>query len=237
MFKINFLVYFFALLSIFIGAYKEFIIINVLIVIHELGHMSLAKLFNIDVDKIYIYPLGGITKLNMNLNIHPIKELIIIISGPLFQNVAYFLLVNIFDNEIVLTYHLGILLFNLLPIYPLDGGKILNIVISNFIPFKKSLRLSCYLSYFFILLVFIKYNEIKFNIIITVVLLIVLTIKEQRKINYKYNKFILERYLNNFSFKKSKIITNENNLYRNKRHLLKINDKYYTEREFFYKKY
>ena len=236
MFKINKLVYFFAIISILIGAYKEFIIINTLIIIHEFGHLLAAKIFKVEVDKIYIYPLGGITKLNMNLNIHPLKEFVIVLMGPLFQYIAYFILINLFEKEIVQTYHYGILLFNLLPIYPLDGGKILNIIISSFIPYKRSLKLSAYLSYVFILLVVINYKEIKLNIIITTLFLTTLAVKEQLKINHKYNKFILERHLNNYRFNKSKIISNDNDLYRNRRHLLRINGKYYLENEYFYKK-
>lgn len=237
MFKVNFLVYIFAIISILIGAYKEFIIINTLIIIHEFGHMLIAKLYKVEVDKIYIYPLGGITKLNMNLNIHPLKEFIIIISGPLFQFIAYIFLITLFEKEIVNVYHIGILLFNLLPIYPLDGGKLLNIIMSSFIPYKKSLKLSVYLSYIFIIFIFIRNNNIKLNMIITIILLMILVIKEELKIEYKYHKFILERYLNNYHFKKSSIITNENNLYRNRRHLFKIKDKYYLESEYLYKKH
>lgn len=201
-----------------------------------MGHYFASKIFKVEVDKIYIYPLGGITKLNIDLNINPIKEFVIIIFGPIFQNIAYLILINFFDREIVLTYHLSILLFNLLPIYPLDGGKIVNLLIGKFIPYKKSLKFSIYISYIFIISLFIKSKNIKLNIIITITLLVILTIKEHQKIGYKYNKFILERYLNNYKFKNCKIINSENDLYRNNRHLIKIKDKYYLEKEYFEKK-
>lgn len=219
-----------------IGSYKEFIIINSLIIIHELGHFLSALLFKVEIDKIYIYPIGGITKLNMDLNIHPLKELIILLFGPLFQNIAYLLLIYFFNEELVLKYHLGILLFNLLPIYPLDGGKLLDLLFELFIPYKKSLQLSVYISYVLVIIIYIKNLSIKLDILITIVLLLLLVIKEHKKINYKYNKFKLERYLNNYKFKQSRIITHENDLYRNKRHLFKINDKYYLEKEYFNKK-
>lgn len=198
--------------------------------------MISALFFKVEVDKIYIYPLGGITKLNMDLNIHPFKEFIITITGLLFQNIAYLLLIIIFDKELVLKYHLSILLFNLLPIYPLDGGKLLKLVIELFIPYKKSLKLSVYLSYILVIILYIKNLSIKLDIIITVILLIFLVVKEHKKINYNYHKFKLERYLNNYKFKSSRIIMNENDLYRNKRHLFKINDKYYLEKEYLIKK-
>ena len=82
------------------GSFKELLIINYLIIIHELGHTLFAVLFGIEIDKIYIYPLGGIVKNKMPLNISPIKELIILIMGPVFQFIAFFSLVIIFIENI-----------------------------------------------------------------------------------------------------------------------------------------
>lgn len=172
----------------------------------------------------------------MDLNIHPLKELIILLFGPLFQNIAYLLLIIFFNEEIVLKYHLGILLFNLLPIYPLDGGKILDLFFEIFIPYKKALQLSIYLSYILVVIIYIKNISLKLDVLITIVVLFLLILKEHKKIKYKYHKFKLERYLNNYRFKQSRIITNENNLYRNKRHLIRNNGKYYLEKEYFDKK-
>ena len=102
-----------------------------LIIIHELGHFIIAKLFSIELDKIYIYPLGGIAKFYIPYNYSRIKELIILINGPIFQEIAKHVLVSLFPQHInmISTYHYGILIFNLLPIYPLDGGKIVNFFI------------------------------------------------------------------------------------------------------------
>ena len=107
----------------------------------------------------------------MDLNIHPLKELIILLFGPLFQNIAYLLLIIFFNEEIVLKYHIGILLFNLLPIYPLDGGKILDLFFEIFIPYKKALQLSIYLSYILVVIIYIKNISLKLDVLITVIVL------------------------------------------------------------------
>ena len=105
------------MLSILTASYKYFIIISSLIVIHELGHFLTAKVLNLEIDKIYIYPLGGISRINMPLNISIYKELLVLIMGPLFQFLSYYILLFIFDDyELITRYHLGILLFNMLPI-------------------------------------------------------------------------------------------------------------------------
>ena len=115
--------------------------------------------------------------------------------------------------------------------------KDLNIFISEFMPFKKSLILSIIISYLTSILLFVKLDKKLLNIIIMELLLIILITKEYRKINYIYNKFLLERYLNSYRFRRVNIIKNEENMYRDHRHLLKKEGKYYTESEFLTKKY
>jgi len=199
----------------------------------------MGLVFGVEVSKIVIYPLGGITKLKMPLNINKYKELLILIAGPLFQFIAYFILLVILKNhtKMINFYHFNILFFNLIPIYPLDGGKIINILLSEFIPYKKSLQLSIQLSYIIVVILLLKFDQKYINIIIMELLLLILIYKENKKIDYIYNKFLLERYLKCYNFKEANIINNINNLYRDKRHLLKNKGKYYTEYEFLQKKY
>lgn len=239
-FKINFFVYILAIISIFTASFTQFIIISTLIIIHEIGHFTIAKLLRVETDKIYIYPLGGISKFFLPLNYSPIKELIILISGPLFQQIIYYILLMIFpkSTNLVNLYHYGILIFNLLPIYPLDGGKILHLFLTEILPYKKSMKISIFISYIMIIILFIiNIKSLKINTIIIICFLIYKVTKEYLQINLIYEKFILERYLNNYSFQKVKIVQNSHNFFKNKRHLVKENNKYYLEKEYLSKKY
>ena len=193
-----------------------------------------AKILGINVKYIYIYPLGGISKFNMLLNDYIWKELLILLAGPLTQNIAYIILINIFnrDREVILIYHLSILIFNLLPIYPLDGGRIVNLLFNIFIPYKKSLQLIIKISYITTLIIFIIQKNITINIIVMLLFLLILIHKEEGKINFIYNKFLLERVMNNYNFKRRKMINNITNFYRNRTHLIKENGKYYEEKEY-----
>lgn len=227
------------LITIIIGSFKEYIILNTIIIIHELGHFMTAKILGINVKYIYIYPLGGISKFNMLLNDYIWKELLILLAGPLTQNIAYIILINIFnrDREVILIYHLSILIFNLLPIYPLDGGRIVNLLFNIFIPYKKSLQLIVKISYITTLIIFIIQKNITINIIIMLLFLLIIIHKEEGKINFIYNKFLLERVMNNYNFKRRKMINNITNFYRNRTHLIKENGKVCEEKEYLTKKY
>lgn len=240
--EINPFVYIFALLATITASFSIFIIISFLIIVHELGHFISAKILGVEVEKIIIYPLGGISKFKMSLNISLFKEFIILISGPIFQFIAYFILIFIMPDyyETITLYHYSILVFNLLPIYPFDGGKLINLFFSLKLSFRNSLYLEIFISYITILfLLFINKDNININIVIIIIFLIYKVTSEYKKINLVYNKFLLERYLHKYRFNKSIMIKDVKNFHRNKRHILKKNHNYYLEREIlekFYKK-
>ena len=237
-FEVNIFVYFFAIVAILSASFVPFFIISFLIIIHELGHFLIAKFLKIDVVKIYLYPLGGIAKFNMKQNVSLVKELLILIMGPLFQIMAYLFLRTFLSHyqEMITIYHYGILLFNLLPIFPLDGGKLVNIFLTSLFSFKISYYLSIIISYLLVVVIFfLNINNLNLNFLLVVCFLLFKITSEYKKINYYYQKFLLERYLNDYNFKKTKLINNGLNFYRNKKHLLKIEDKYMWEDDFLQK--
>ena len=199
-----------------------------------------ARLLNIKLEKIYLYPLGGISKLNIPINYSHLKELLIILSGPLFQILTNKYLGIIFpqNQNLINTYHQGILIFNLLPVYSLDGGKIINLVLSKLIPYKKSLNLSILISYLTIVVFFfLNIPNIKINIITITIFLIMKTTQEKNKIKIYYEKLLLEKKFHKKNYKYTKLIKKSTDFYRNKHHIILENDKYYLENEYLEKKY
>ena len=198
----------------------------------------MATILGVKVKKIIIYPLGGLSKFQMDYNIHPVKEFFILISGPIFQFIAFFLLKRIFpeSDRVISIYHYNILFFNLLPIVPLDGGKLFNILIESVLPYHFSKRIMILISYIIVLILIIK-NPLSINIIITIIWLILLIAKEQKKIEVIYEKFLLERFLKNYRFKRIKVITKEKNFYRNKKHIIKQENTTMFEKDYLNKKY
>ena len=74
------------------GYFSNLIIFTSIIIIHELGHYLIGLYYNYKVDKITIYPYGGITKFKTLINTNINKDLIISISGPIMQIIYYMII-------------------------------------------------------------------------------------------------------------------------------------------------
>ena len=69
------------------------------------------------------------------------------------------------------------------------------------------------------------------------ILLLIELLIYYKKQDYLYNKFLLERYLNKYNFKKVKLIYNKDNMYKEKKHVLKENGIYFTEKQYLDKRF
>ena len=232
--------YLVAVASIFTASFFPFVVITCLIVIHEIGHFLMAYLLGGEVLKILIYPLGGISKFTTSYNISILKEFLILLFGPLFQFLAWFFLILLFPSKehMISVYHFGILFFNLLPIYPLDGGKLLCLFFQLFLSYKRAFYLTFICGYIFLLFIYLaNFYSFSLNLIFIFMFLFIKLSQEVWQVPYFYEKFLLERYLNSYHFSKSRMIDNDNSFKRGYCHLIKEGDQYYLEREYLEKKY
>ena len=229
-----------ALSFILTGYFSNLIIFTSILLIHEIGHYSIAKLNNFEVDKIVIYPYGGITKLKINLNAKINKELSVAISGIIFQIVYYIIIIILYKNNLIReyifnlfkTYHHSILIFNLIPVHPLDGSKILNLILSKILPYKTTNKITILISIISILIL-LKINYYHFNYTTILILSVIIDsiFKYYKELNYLFNRFLLERYLYKQTYKKSKTISKIDNMYKDKYHVIKRKNNYITEKQ------
>ena len=239
--KIKFhpLFYIILIISLLTAHFRELIYFTIIIIIHELGHSITGLLLGYKVNKIEIYPYGGCSKLEHDINILLLKELLVLIMGPIIQIIfmllVYYLRIDV--KEYFYTFNKIILIFNLLPIYPLDGGRILNILFNYFFSYYNSLKISIYLSYFLYLVLSIFLLLITKNLTILLITLSlgISIINEIKRADYYFNKFLLERYLNNYYFKKYKKVKDINNMYRDHIHFFLINKRIIKEKEYLHK--
>ena len=230
-------------LAFLAGLFKEIIIVSIIIIIHEFGHYLALYLYDRNIIKINIYPFGGIIKTNDKIDNPLNEELIITIMGPIFQELLFVLVIilykyNIINKniyEIFSGYNFTILIFNLLPIMPLDGSKILNIFLNKFLNFRLSYNINIFISIVFLsLFIIIFKNDTSYYLIIV---FLIYQIYFYYKNKYLiFNKFILEKKLKKSSYIKYKKINNIKKMYRNKRKLIKENGSYITEYKYINKK-
>ncbi|MBT8245976.1 MAG: site-2 protease family protein [Winogradskyella sp.] len=129
------------------------LVVFVCVILHELGHALTAKQFGINTKKITLLPIGGLASLD-KIPESPRQELIVTIAGPLV-NVAIALLLyffiqfenysnlNLDEAFIVLkkltlqnfifylfVVNIGLVIFNVIPAFPMDGGRVLRALLS-----------------------------------------------------------------------------------------------------------
>ena len=110
--------------------------------IHELGHMLSGILLGFKPESLEIMPFGlsigfkskveNYNKKIKNGTLLTLKKIIIAASGP-FTNLVFIIIFLIFpisfvgiSRELIIYSNILIAIFNLIPIYPLDGGRIIN---------------------------------------------------------------------------------------------------------------
>ena len=202
-FRIDSSTYLLMLLGLLSGYIKNVFIILIIVLIHETGHVFFFYLFNIEIESIVIYPFGGVSKINKRIHERIYKDIFISLGGILFQLILFIIVYFLYKNGFIVssTYHMyntynrSIILFNLIPIIPLDGSKLFFALFTKFLSFRLSYILMVIVGIISLLL-FILYNWIfKINDMVIYVFLIVNLYLVFKDYKYVMNKFYLERIM------------------------------------------
>jgi Zn-dependent protease len=154
--------------------------------LHELGHALMARRFNIKTKKITLLPIGGIASLE-RIPESPKQEFLVAIAGPLVSVVIATLLYftipvhdilnqNLNDSLLFLTrfnlrnflfylflVNVGLVLFNSIPAFPMDGGRVLRALLAMKMNRVKATQIAASIGQFFavvFLLLGLLYNPI-----------------------------------------------------------------------------
>ncbi len=122
-----------------------------IVTLHEFGHALACKSVGGEARSIVLWPLGGVAFVKPPMR--PGAYLWSIVAGPLVNVILFpvtlFLVLywqlsfgNIHAWPVMVFYiNLALLLFNMLPVYPLDGGQILQSLLWYFVGFARSLKI------------------------------------------------------------------------------------------------
>lgn len=121
------------------------------VVAHELGHALTARFFGIETRQILLLPIGGVAQIEQK-HMRPRVELLVALAGPIvsfllagslftFAAIGGDVSPDTFLGSLAWT-NLGLAVFNMLPAFPMDGGRVLRAALSARIGHRRATRIA-----------------------------------------------------------------------------------------------
>lgn len=143
--KLNVFFILFLFASYFAGWLQQSLILFASVLLHELGHVFAAKKMGIRVYEVELLPYGGVARMEELSKFGGAAEAIVSAAGPVISlaiaGVCYLCRDLSELVELGYRYNLIICIFNLLPIIPLDGGKLARNLMIFFMGYRQATRI------------------------------------------------------------------------------------------------
>lgn len=210
------IILFFILLSL----NKSIILTFISIFLHEISHIFVAKRNGCKLNNFKIHIYGTNAEFTNIDELSKKEKVQIYLAGPC-MNLAiaciFFFVGLIINNSIIdkiININLSLLFFNILPAYPLDGSRILEIIVSEKILYKKVTDVISKISYMIAigliiitLIVFIYNKSLNVSLIVAAIIICLITKSEKKSAMYilmgnifvKRNKLLRNKYIENKS--------------------------------------
>jgi stage IV sporulation protein FB len=177
------------------------------VMIHELGHAVAAKSYGWKVTEIRLFPFGGVMEVDEQGHVTSTQEIIVAICGPL-QNVlmigAAFALrsLDLWEPawaDYFIQANMWVALFNLIPVLPLDGGRIVQALLHRFYSYYRTVIVGAWasmlISVMMALFAIFQNNTmgIHMNVMIVAIFLLFSNWYSYKHVNYVFIRFLIGR--------------------------------------------
>jgi stage IV sporulation protein FB len=194
--------------SIITGYFIELLTLFVIVFIHELGHVSMAKGFGWRVKEVQLLPFGGVAVVEESGNIPAFEEIWVALAGPIqnaWMAIFAYMMMQFSSSDLVwweyfLQANIMIGLFNMMPILPLDGGKVFVSLLSFQLCYYKTLHIGAWLSLIFSSGIVIyslisanMFGGIQLNLLMIGLFLVYSNWISYRHIPYLFRRFLINR--------------------------------------------
>lgn len=130
------------------GLAAKGLLVFTLVILHEIAHTLAARSYGVKIHSVELYPYGGTAVLEDTFEGKGREETVIAFAGPAL-NLSLFLLLTLLHwegllagvwVEEVIQINFWLFAFNLLPVLPLDGGRIARSLLANTFGFVPTTR-------------------------------------------------------------------------------------------------
>jgi stage IV sporulation protein FB len=191
--------------AIITGHFREILIWYLVVLVHEMGHFAGAHLFKWRIQKVELLPFGGVMAVDEISNKPLREEAAVTLLGPLQHvwmiGLSYLLaelsLLDQSSHQWFVYVNLAIFSFNLLPVWPLDGGRLLFLLFASVLPFHKAQNLFLLFSFIFFLALFLFYMlnyEFHLNLWLIAIFMLSTHYIEWKRRKYVFMRFLLNLY-------------------------------------------
>jgi len=191
-------------LAVLTGRFWEVITLFVIVLIHEMGHVAMARELGWRVTEVQLLPFGGVATMEQAYATDPLDEIVVALAGP-FLNVVMMAASYLFWHAGVWTEEWAkffllsnaiIAGFNLLPIWPLDGGRIVQAVMCKCMPYRSAALLSLAASIVFAaILLGLSLLDGQLNLAMISCYLLAENIQGFLRFPYQFFRFLMEKYV------------------------------------------
>jgi len=128
-------------LALFAHQMDVYLTYLIAILIHECGHLVIASIFKWEIQEFKLSAIGGFLSFKNDISKPPSQCFFVALGGVVF-NLIFGIILVIFNGPATLIYtQFAIAIFNLLPISPLDGSRLMQSFLRSIFSFKTVLTI------------------------------------------------------------------------------------------------